>query len=209
MGPLKAPTGATKAFAISNLASRRLAYYKAESGPGVLAPRGWHCFGTYGSSGSSVYVTPVPIHPGIFFSDEWKGLTGNAIQLSVSYGGTSGRFEVARIISRVFPKHMDFVKNVIAEGIETANDFPAGPFPGDTLNYKSNDIVEFQTPANGSGLGTESRLLKNDHPIEGVAILVGEDTDLIQAAIRIPTKDIDLVPLIVHQVEHEATATRN
>jgi hypothetical protein len=37
-----------------------LAYYShhESSGSGVLAPRGWDCFGTYGSGGSTLYVVP-------------------------------------------------------------------------------------------------------------------------------------------------------
>ncbi len=32
----------------------RLAYYKAKNGFGILGPRGWHCFSTYGSNGSTL-----------------------------------------------------------------------------------------------------------------------------------------------------------
>ena len=39
-----------------------------------------------------------------------------AIQLSYSIGDTSGRFEVARIVARVFPKYQGYVQHVIAEG---------------------------------------------------------------------------------------------
>ena len=48
-------------LAIKGEASK-LAYYQAEKGIGVLAPRDWHCFGTYGSGGDTLYVTPQPIN---------------------------------------------------------------------------------------------------------------------------------------------------
>ncbi|HVN17333.1 MAG TPA: hypothetical protein VMU05_01125 [Dongiaceae bacterium] len=96
-------------MAISAGAAERLAYYKAEYGVGVLAPRGWHCFGTYGSNGATLYVSPDPINAADLLSTSWKGFAGPAIQISVAEGGTSGRFEVAKTIARVFPKHKAFV----------------------------------------------------------------------------------------------------
>ncbi len=58
LGPVKAPQGQRKLVAISADLAQQLAYYKSEYGIGVVAPRGWHCFGTYGSNGSTLYVTP-------------------------------------------------------------------------------------------------------------------------------------------------------
>lgn len=51
MGPLKAHDGKTVSALISADFATRLAYYKSEQGLGILVPRGWHCFGVYGSSG--------------------------------------------------------------------------------------------------------------------------------------------------------------
>src|ERR1700721_604448 len=66
-GPLKAPNGKSKNVSIAPDLARQLAYYKAEQGFGVLAPRGWNCFGTYGSGGSNLYISPHPIHPAMMF----------------------------------------------------------------------------------------------------------------------------------------------
>ena len=193
-------------MAISAAAAQRLAYYKAQYGPGVLAPRGWHCFSTYGSNGSSLFVSPDPIDSKMLFSDDWKGFAGPAIQISFSFGDTSGRFEVAMIIARVFPAYKQFVQNVIAEGIEPASDFPSGPYAKDKLTYRSKKVVEFETPANSEGLGTDSRLLPNAGPIDGVAIITGADTDLIQLFARVSDNDRDLIPFIVKQAESDAQA---
>lgn len=206
-GPVKAPRNARKSLAIPVAAARQLAYYKAEYGPGVLGPLGWYCFSTYGSNGSSLYINPQPIDGKDLFSDKWKGFTGPAIQLSVMEGGTSGRFDVARVIARVFPTRMGFLKDVIAEGIEPASDFPTGPYASDKLIYRSKEMVEYRTPANASGLGTDSRLAKNNEPIYGVAILSGEDTNLTQAAIRVSAPDAHLVPVILREVEREAASS--
>jgi hypothetical protein len=203
-GPLAAPTGESKKFAVSAAAAQRLAYYKAQYGPSVLAPRGWHCFSTYGSNGGSLSVSPDPIDSKMLFSDAWKGFAGQVIEISVSSGGTSGRFEVAKVIARVFPAYKKFAQNVIAEGLEPASDFPFGPYPSDKLTDRGTNIVEFETPANTQGLGTDSRLQANASPIDGVAIIAGTDTDLIQLSARVPAKDRDLIPLIVKQVESEA-----
>jgi len=206
VGPQAAPTGKSKAVAISPAAALRLAYYKAQYGPGVLAPRGWHCFSTYGSNGANLFVSPDAIDSKALFSPDWKGFAGQVIEVSIAEGGTSGRFEVAKVIARVFPAYKQFAQNVIAEGIEPASDFPFGPYAKDMVTYRGTNTVEFETPANTKGLGTDSRLLPNASPIDGVAIITGTDTDLVQLSARVSAKDRDLIPLIVKQVESEAGA---
>jgi hypothetical protein len=81
------------------------------------------------------------------------------------------------MIARVFPAHKAFVTRVIEEGIEPADSFQSGPYPRDKLAYKNNEIVEYQTPAQTDGLGTNSRLQKNRNPIRGSAILIGNAPD--------------------------------
>jgi len=206
VGPQAAPTGTSLAVAIPAAVAQRLAYYKAEYGPGVLAPRGWKCFSNYGSDGSNLFVTPDPIDYQTLMSVAWKGFSGPAIQVSFSSGGTSGRFQVAKIIARVFPEYKAFAQGVIAEGLEPASDFPFGPYPNDKLTYRSKSVVEFETPANTEGLGTDSRLQINASPIDGVAIIAGADTNLVQLSARVPASDSDLVPAMVAQVESETAA---
>ncbi|HUD15381.1 MAG TPA: hypothetical protein VMQ56_17135 [Terracidiphilus sp.] len=204
MGPLKAPKEDAKKLAVPAELINRLAYYRAEEGFGVLAPRGWHCFSTYGSNGGTLYVTPEPIDGAALLSSGWSGFAGQAIQVSVSVGDTSGRFEVARVIARVFPDLMGFVKDVIAEGIEPAASFPVGPYPTDKLTYRSKKVVEFETPPNSKGLGTDSRLRVNASPIRGVAILFGEEPSLVHASLRLPAGSENLIQTIIGQIEKEA-----
>jgi hypothetical protein len=208
-GPLKAPSGRSKTTTLPAEAAKRLSYYKAEEGIGVLAPRGWRCFGTYGSNGATLYVSPDPIKAADLFSTNWKGFAGPVIQISESIGDTSGRFEVAKTIARVFPAHKAFVEGVIGEGIVPARSFPYGPHPADTLKYRGENVVEFQTPALTEGLGTASRLQKNDSPICGVAILFGEEPSLLQLSVRLPSETSDLAPLITEQTEREAAGPGN
>jgi hypothetical protein len=204
VGPLEAPHGKSKMVAITAEASKKLAYYQAEHGVGVLAPRGWYCFGTYGSAGSTLYVAPQPFGAAELFSDKWNGFAGPAIELNSEIGDTSGRFEVARTIARVFPAHKAFVRDVIAEGIEPASSFSFGPYPHDRLLYRNKETVEYQTPAEEDGLGTESYLQKNASAIKGAAILLGEKLDLLFLAARLPQDMDDLMPVIVLQVESDS-----
>lgn len=204
VGPEAAPRGGIKRVQIDAAAAPRLAYYKAASGPGVLGPLGWFCFATYGSNGSTLYVSPTPLSSAVLFSDQWKGFTGSAIQLSVSIGDTSGRFAVARMIARVFPSRSRFANEVARERIEPADDFKHEPFPADRMTYRSRNVVEFETAAGQPGLGTGSWLTVNGRPIRGVAILVGETPDLVQLSMRLPDDAGNLYQLVVHQVEADA-----
>jgi len=205
VGPQDAPTGKPKIITISPQLAQRVAYYKAADGLGVLAPRGWYCFGTYGSDGSNLYVTPMPLNSAHPFSNSWKGISSYGIQISESNGDTSGRFEVAQIIARVFPAHSAFARRVIAEGVEPATSFPFGPYPADKLTYKSKETVEYVTPPNTEGLGTKSFLIKNDDPIDGVAFLTGEELSLTHLSVRLSPEISDLIPVIIRQVEQDSS----
>jgi hypothetical protein len=203
-GPIDAPTKTSQVVPISEDAAQRLAFYKAANGFGTLAPRDWYCFGTYGSAGASLYISPEPITRAALFSTDWTGFAGPAIQISLTDGGTSGRFQVAKVIARVFPAHRAFADRVIAEGFEDASTFLFGPWSADKLTYRSGEVVEFQTPANAEGLGTNSRLNKNSNPINGVAILTGPEIGLFQLSMRLPEGLGDLTRTIIQQAEREA-----
>ena len=61
VGPQDAPSlPKTVLVAVPSGMVSRVAYYSASnaSGQGVLGPKGWDCFGTYGSSGSQLFVVP-------------------------------------------------------------------------------------------------------------------------------------------------------
>lgn len=202
-GPAEAPVGTGKLVQIDEEIARKLAYYKATFGPGILAPRGWHCFNVYGSSASLTFVAPEAIPENQMLMDDWKGFKGSAVQISEVYGGSSGRFNVARVMARVFPKYKAFVQRVVDEGLEPADSFPSGPFPEDHLLYKNDRIVEYTTPANTKGLGTMSRLKGNDRPIVGAAMLVHDDPDMRNVSIRLPPELANLSPYIIQQAEIE------
>lgn len=141
----------------------KLAYYKSEATSGVLGPRGWSCFGAYGSSGSALFVAPQlfkmdPEHP---FASINNGFAGPVIELEDTQAGGSGSYAVARVLAHAFPKLKTVVEGVrqdIHDDDELARDLRIGPYPGDQLIRKGDQIVEFRTPPFSEGLGTLSGL---------------------------------------------------
>src|SRR5260370_24059840 len=112
VGPVEAPKGTSISVSISRTAAHEFTYYTSAQGVGVFAPRGWYCFGTYGSGGEALFASPQPIDAANRFSPGRRGFEGPAIEFSHRLGGTSGRFHVAEIIARVFPAFRAFVTGV-------------------------------------------------------------------------------------------------
>jgi hypothetical protein len=198
-GAIEAPTaGATPK--LDRAAAEHLAYYVSED-LGVLAPRGWQCFELYGSDGALLIVTPEH-HDADDLFDAKTTLRGSAVVLSQWSGGTSGRFAVAKVAARVFPIARTFVQQVIDEGTIPKEEFAFEPYPDDTLTRRSDTEVEFVTPANRDGLGTDGRLAKNGQPISGVAILLTDgDNDLVKLETRLPPDLRALAPAIITSAE--------
>jgi hypothetical protein len=139
----------------------------------------------------------------------WKGFTGPAIQLSSSDGGTSGRFEVAQVVARVFPAHRDYARTIIKEGFGPTSDYPFGPFASDHLAYKGKELVEFTTPPRQRGLGTMSWLLPSSQPISGFALLTigtNVDTELLQLSVRLPSSLSPLAATLIQQAETDGSS---
>ncbi len=201
LGPLEAPKSAQLEVRLDGTAAGRLTLYEAEYGAAVLAPRGWFCFGTYGSVGATLYVTPEPLTSAVVLDSKWEGIKGSGVEAVTRRGDTSGRFEVARVVARVFPEQRAFVDKVIAEGIEPASHFPIGPFPSDHLTTLSNRIVEFVTPPQTQGLGSFNNMRPASNSISGVAILNGNVPDLSMMTLRLPQDLNDLTPIITRQFE--------
>jgi hypothetical protein len=202
-GPVKAPSGKAAAVQLRAELAQRLAYYSSAEDLGVLAPRGGYCFGTYGSGGEHVFVSPQPVDAKKLFSEDWSGFLGAAVQLDHSFGDTSGRFNVAEIIARVFPAYRWFAMSVAKE-LSPPDKFSFGPDPEEVVTYKSKTVVEYRTPAQTDGLGTHFWLKKNDSAIEGVAILVEQAPDSLLLAVRLPHELAGLTSAIIRQVEREA-----
>jgi hypothetical protein len=204
VGPVPPPTEVEKTVELDPSVAQKLTYYESGVSRGVLAPRGWFCFGVYGSSGSAFLVTPEPI-------DSLSGLkwpiTGPVVEVDSTSGGTSGRFEVAKVVARVFPQYKAFVQRVIDLFDFFEAEITYGPYPTDTLTYRGERTVEYRTPPNMKGLGTISgRLGEDSDPIEGVAVAIveGETPDLLLLSVRLPTEMRFLTPQIISHLEREA-----
>lgn len=195
LGPQAAPPDTGKAPSIRASVAPFLAYYAAASDNGVVAPRGWYCFGYYGSNGAYLLLSPSPatgkdslLDPSVHF------ISGPGIQISESISDTSGRFEVAKIAARLFPAYRQFVENVVAEHLEPASDFPFGPYPDDIITRHDDNDVSFETPPDKNGMGTNSWFVKNNLPITGEAIMTEDELTVLD--IRLPSKLRFLAPVI-------------
>jgi hypothetical protein len=204
VGPQEAPKGTSRFVPINRAEADNLAYYKSAQGLGVLAPSGWHCFGLYGSGGDALFVSPEEIDRADKFPRPESGFPGPAIEVSRRFGETIGRFDVADVIARVFPEHNAFVTGIMKSFDQPASEYTFGPYPSDTLKYKSSTVVEYTTPAQSEELGTRSWLKRNSSPIEGVAMLVGHTPDLLLLSVRLPDDLASLTPSVVSQIELDA-----
>lgn len=202
--PLPPPTGKAVKVEIDQALASQLAWYKADGAPGVLAPRGWTCFSTHGSLGASLFIAPT-LPSGEEILHPWRGMDGPGIQLSVDFGGTAGRFGVARLIARYFPERIAFTQRVIEEGIEPARNFPAGYLPGDRIRRINPNLVEFDTPRGVEGQGTMSWLRVNNLAIHGAVKIEGADVEpeTVQLSVRVQPAMADLVAPIIARFEHE------
>lgn len=199
LGPQPPPKPSKPTPRLPASAASRLAYY-ASVNNGVLAPRGWHCFSLYGSSGASVYVTPEPIDGRTLIQDGASRFKGEGIAFSSILGGTSGRFEVAKVSSKFFPIAHGLVASVAKEEKEIGIpfDLSGNEFRNDQIVSRTDKVVRFITPAGKHGLGTDDRFVPNRSPVAGLAALVFDDgeTDLMLLNARLPLKDRDLLPAI-------------
>jgi hypothetical protein len=186
------------------VSAAKLAFYSADGTTGVLAPRGWNCFGDYGSDGAMLFVAPIPMQSATVLGTSFA-IAGPGIELAIHSGDTSGRFEVAKVIARLFPAHMAFAQGVIAEGIEPAGDFVTGAPPTDKLTVKGGTVVEFETPGNAQGVGSIFSLLTpSADPIDGVAVLEGQTPDAAVLSVRLTPDMRALTPMIVQQFETDS-----
>ncbi len=205
----KAPAGTPHLVAISADHAQKLAYYRAAIDLGVLAPRGWHCEGSSGSGGDALWLSPEPINrhvPG------WNGFAGPAIEIYRISSGASGMYEVAELLARVFREYKDRAAPVLAM---VERPVPSGPYPEDTLTYRSKSVVEFRTAPQAEGLGTHSTWLrKSDLAVFGAVIMLDkpgsseELPDMLLLAVRLPPALQKLTPVIVRDAEREVVRSK-
>jgi hypothetical protein len=169
VGPIEAPQGKPRVVALGDMPTREIAYYQGAAGPGVFAPRGWHCRRWYGSAGSTLLVTPEPFDSPYFPRPKIRGY---AVEVTFHFGGTSGRFAVARYATLLFPGMVEeFVERVKRARIAPAPDLERPLYPHDSVTSPDSLVAEFTTPANTTGFGTEGLLEPSQDAIRGAAFL--------------------------------------
>lgn len=203
LGWVEAPTGGPVQVSVPWQAAAQLAYYKPARDEGVLAPRGWHCYYEYDSSGHSLFISPQKI------SNFQQGFSGPLIELTYFEGFSSGRFDVWRIMARAFPSRREFVTRNLRDWQFPPEDYRLGPRPGDLLQAKSERVVAFQRAEGLDGFGPSSFFLKGPGRIEGEVVLgTSEAPWLLRLSIRLPQTMRYLIPVILGEFEREAVATR-
>jgi hypothetical protein len=183
LGPIEAPKGQPKVVSLRDVPVVAIAYYKGEQAPGVFAPTGWHCRVWYGSSGSSVLVTPTPIDTTHFLPPK---VLGPAVEMSLSFAGTSGRFSVARNASRLFPRVLaTFIEGVKHEHLVPDSEFEPRAYARDSVTNLDRVTAEFTTPPGVTGLGTTGFFAPSQDPIHGIAVIAPDRTDPDMSILRV------------------------
>jgi hypothetical protein len=185
-GPARPHTDQSLRAPLDQRTAAQLAYYSAVDVPGVYAPKGWHCTAWNGSNGSIVLVTPQRIAPPYF---PLPVISGPAVVSQFTQGESSGRFHVAIAAAQLFPVvGAEFVRRVRQEHLISDSSFDMERYPGDWLQYLSDRFVQYSTPANSQGLGTEGMLDMSDLPIRGLTILnlQAEMVSLTEVRVRLP-----------------------
>lgn len=206
-GIVEAPRGTSRPIQLRVADAQALAYYQSSNGIGLLAPRGWTCQGVSGSSGAALLLSPKTIERD---DSGWKGLDGPAIDLYHVTHDFSGRYTIFEVMARVFPAYREYASTFWGDDTP----LPMGPYPGDTLTYRSRRIVEYYTPAYTEGLGNAHSLLgKTELPIRGAAIVqprpdIPGHYDVVLLSVRVTPQLNGLVPIIIRQFVRDTAWVR-
>ena len=180
-GPVDAPDGPPVSWPMSRAAARALGVYRGRS-LAALAPRGWQCKVVYGDSGTTLLITPQPL--------PWEALqtAGPAVQAVFIVGDAAGRIETASLSARFFPTLMhDYIRRIIAEAlVPAARVLDTPPYPGDVTRRLSPTMVEFSTPGNQDGFGTDSLLTRSSLPVRGLIAVNPRSGDIYELFVRLP-----------------------
>jgi hypothetical protein len=203
MGPIPPPDlpGSVRVIIPEESASR-LAYYAASdtAGAGVVAPRGWGCFGVYGPAGESLTVMPQGSDLPILDRGARTG-AGPVVIRDLLVGGTAARSLIARVSARVFPVARKLARPPAEPEAAEPAERAAEPWRMDRMVRLSDVVVGYLTPPESEGLGTIFGPAHGPGPVQGLAFLTGasenlDDPSLVRLAVRLGDVDQGLYPSI-------------
>ncbi len=205
IGAEPAPKGEPKDIDVTAELAKRLAFYRSNLGEGILGPRGWNCAGIVASDGLGLFLAPTPIKPADILKAYFHTVSGPYIAIWLSDGETSGRFEVAQVVARYFPKQMGVMRKIVVdENHQSMSEYPRGPYPRDRLVFRDDRVAEYITPSNAWGLGTSARMRPGPEPVRSAAILLpGDPPSSVVVSVRLPKELADLAPAIIYQAERQ------
>lgn len=188
----------------------RLAYYGMANQGGVLAPRGWHCIGFYGTGGNGLIVLPQRFSLDQFLSGDLK-TTGPLVSWGYILGQTSGRLRVLDEGARFFGAD-PALRQKREEAAELYNFMdaddpliivdpnPPPPYPEDSLMRHGDSVVTYRVAPMTDGIGMGGLTQPGPDPLHGAVALLRGDLDLEDIQVRLPPALADLVPVLLDQV---------
>jgi hypothetical protein len=192
----------------SKAIAQKLAYYGMANSGGVLAPRGWHCIGFYGSSGAGLIVLPQRFDFDQIFAGDLK-TTGPLVRWGYTLGGTSGRFQVAEEAPKFFPGDADllklrqFIVDTFGDPDDPDDPFLARPepepYPEGSLTRQRDSIVTYRVAPMAEGIGTGGLIQPGPDPVLGAVQLHRPDLDLQHVQVRLPPGLANLAPVILRE----------
>jgi hypothetical protein len=199
-GPSRPRVGVSMPAPVDGRVAQQLAFYRSLNSPGVYAPRGWQCRGWDGSNGTILVVTPRRLEPPFY---PLPVIAGPAVMIQSSDAGSSGRFHVAIVAAQLFALNADeFIAAIRQEHVLSDAAWQAEPDPDDQIQYISDRLVQFITPANRTGLGTDGMFEMSDWAVRGLTILnLERDVNtLTEVRVRLPPA-VDAVAATILQLE--------
>jgi hypothetical protein len=161
----------------------------------VLGPRGWQCQHYVTDAGYLTFVAP-KLSGNLL---EKERLAGPAIFVVSLDSGAFGRFDVAQIIARYFPKRLDFVRRVMAEGFLRRRDWVFHPYPHDIFLARSDRMFEVLTPPHRDGFGT-GWLVPDSYSVRSrVLFFDGDEPGFFIVRAKLPPGMEGLAPVILNQ----------
>jgi hypothetical protein len=193
-----APAGSSFDLSAHPELAGQLAYYKALDGYGILGPRGWQCVAIAGVDSMRLLVMPEIDRTKL--ADGTLKITGPAILAETDGGLCEVCVTVPRMAVRLFPSEREWGTSVLRDKGDP--NIAKGPYAADVIDRQDDKTTRFRTPENQDGFGTE-RFARGAQPINGLAMLLGGQSDGVLVQVRLPEAMRRLTTVILRQMQQE------